>query len=116
MLYEVITDEIPYKFRDHGWMAAIAEKDGRRFAIACLVEHGLHGASGAGPVVKAVIDYLFLDKVRVNPEERKQKAREARLITIKPKTKTQGRITSYNVCYTKLLRPCPFHRYVSGPP
>ncbi|WP_319470375.1 penicillin-binding protein 2 [uncultured Pseudodesulfovibrio sp.] len=77
-------DDIPYKYRDHGWMAAIAEKDGRRFAIAALVEHGLHGGSGAGPVVKAVIDYLFLNKVRVKPEARKAKARAARLITVNP--------------------------------
>lgn len=89
-LKDLKDDEIPYRFRDHGWMAAIAEKDGRRFAIACLVEHGLHGGSGAGPVVKAVIDYLFLDTVRVNPEERKEKARQAKLITVKPKAKPKG--------------------------
>lgn len=78
-------DEIPYKFRDHGWMAAIAEKDGRRFAITVLVEHGLHGGSGAGPVVKAIIDYLFLNKVRLKPEAKKAKARAARAILLKPK-------------------------------
>ncbi|HKI80861.1 MAG TPA: penicillin-binding protein 2, partial [Pseudodesulfovibrio sp.] len=77
-LKELKDDQIPYKFRDHAWMAAIVEKDGRRFAIACLVEHGLHGGSGAGPIVKAVIDYLFLDKVTPNPEERKAKARAVR--------------------------------------
>lgn len=89
-LKELKDDQIPYKFRDHGWMAAIAEKDGRRFAIAVLVEHGLHGSSGAGPVVKAVIDYLFNGVVRKNPEARKQKARDARLITIIPKDKKVG--------------------------
>ncbi len=51
--------DIPYKYRDHAWMCAYAEKDGKRYAIAALVEHGLHGGSGAGPVVKAVIEYLF---------------------------------------------------------
>ena len=75
-------DQIPYKFRDHGWMAAIAEKDGRRFAIAVLVEHGLHGGSGAGPVVKAIIDYLFLGKVRLKPEAKKAKARAVRLLSL----------------------------------
>jgi len=89
-LKELKDDEIPYRFRDHGWMAATAEKDGRRFAIAVLVEHGLHGSSGAGPVVKAVIDYLFLNKVRKNPESRKEKARKARLITLTPKAKSEG--------------------------
>jgi peptidoglycan glycosyltransferase (EC 2.4.1.129) len=81
-LKELKDDEIPYKFRDHAWMAAIAEKDGRRFAIAALVEHGLHGGSGAGPVVKAVIDYLFLDKVKLKPEAMKAKARAARLMSV----------------------------------
>lgn len=88
-LKELDDDDIPYKFRDHGWMAATAEKDGRRFAIAVLVEHGLHGSSGAGPVVKAVIDYLFLDKIRKNPESRKEKARKARLITLTPKADSE---------------------------
>ena len=53
-------DEIPYRFRDHGWMAAIAEKDGKRYAIATLVEHGLHGGSGAGPITKALYRLSFL--------------------------------------------------------
>jgi penicillin-binding protein 2 len=86
-LKELKDDEIPYKFRDHAWMAAIAEKDGRRFAIACLVEHGLHGGSGAGPIVKAVIDYLFMGKVTPNPEERKAKARAVRALSLKHKEK-----------------------------
>jgi penicillin-binding protein 2 len=86
-LKELKDDQIPYKYRDHAWMAAIAEKDGRRFAIACLVEHGLHGGSGAGPIIKAVIDYLFLDKVTPNPEERKAKARAVRALSLKHKEK-----------------------------
>jgi penicillin-binding protein 2 len=83
-------DEIPYRFRDHAWMAAIAEKDGRRFAIACLVEHGLHGGSGAGPIVKAVIDYLFEGKVTPNPEARKAKARAVRALSLKHKEKRRA--------------------------
>ncbi|WP_316898489.1 penicillin-binding protein 2 [Pseudodesulfovibrio indicus] len=84
---ELKDDQIPYRFRDHAWMAAIAEKDGRRFAIACLVEHGLHGGSGAGPVVKAVIDYLFLNKITHKPEEAKAKARAVRALSLKAKEK-----------------------------
>ena len=83
-LKELKDDEIPYRFRDHAWMAAIVEKDGRRFAIAALIEHGLHGASGAGPVVKAVIDYLFKGEVRLKPEEKKAKARAVRALSLKP--------------------------------
>ena len=84
-LKELKDDEIPYRFRDHAWMAAIAEKDGKRFAIAVLVEHGLHGGSGAGPVVKAVIDYLFKGEVRLKPEARKAKARAVRALSLKRK-------------------------------
>lgn len=58
------TEEIPYKFRDHAWMASFGEKDGQRYVVVCMVEHGGHGGSGAGPVVRAVYDYLFGDYVK----------------------------------------------------
>lgn len=74
-------DDIPYKFRDHAWMAAIAEQGDRKFAIAVLVEHGLHGSSGAGPIVKAVIEYLFKGKVLKKSEAQKAKARAARMLS-----------------------------------
>jgi penicillin-binding protein 2 len=51
--------DIPYRLRDHAWMAGFGEAGGERFSVAVMVEHGLHGGSGAGPVVKAVLDYLF---------------------------------------------------------
>ncbi len=55
-------EDIPYKYRDHAWMASFAEKDGQRYVVVCMVEHGLHGSSGAGPVVKTIYNHLFLDK------------------------------------------------------
>lgn len=66
--------EIPYAMRDHAWMAGFGEKDGERYTVAVMVEHGQHGSSGAGPVVKAVLDYLFLDGVgplgsRLRPDD-----------------------------------------------
>lgn len=54
-------DKIPYKLRDHAWMAGFAEQGDRRYAIAVMVEHGIHGGSGAGPVVKGIIHYLFIE-------------------------------------------------------
>ncbi len=54
--------DIPYKYRDHAWMASFAEKGDKRYVVVCMVEHGLHGASGAGPVVKAIYDYIFKEK------------------------------------------------------
>jgi len=74
-------DDIPYRFRDHAWMAATAEKDGKRFAIVAMIEHGLHGSSGAGPVVKALIDYIFFGKVTPKPEAQKARSRAARLLS-----------------------------------
>ena len=53
------TGEIPYKYRDHAWMAAFARKGGMSYVIVAMVEHGGHGGSDAGPLVKAAIDHLF---------------------------------------------------------
>ena len=53
------TSEIPYKYRDHAWLAGFAEKDGRRYAAVAMIEHGGHGGSDAGPVVGAVFDAIF---------------------------------------------------------
>lgn len=62
-------DSVPYKYRDHAWMAGFAERGDRRFVVVVLVEHGLHGASGAGPVVKTMIDALFLGKKELPPKD-----------------------------------------------
>lgn len=53
------THEIPYKYRDHAWLAGFAEKDGRRYVAVAMIEHGGHGGSDAGPVVGAVFDAIF---------------------------------------------------------
>ncbi|HMM39576.1 MULTISPECIES: penicillin-binding protein 2 [Desulfovibrio] len=55
-------DKIPYQMRDHAWMAGFAERGDRRVVVVAMVEHGLHGGSGAGPSVKTVFDYVFLGK------------------------------------------------------
>ncbi|MDZ7760912.1 MAG: penicillin-binding protein 2 [Desulfovermiculus sp.] len=53
------TEEIPYKFRDHAWMAGFGQQDDRTYVAVALVEHGGHGSSAAGPIVKNVFDHLF---------------------------------------------------------
>jgi penicillin-binding protein 2 len=50
---------MPYKYRDHAWLASFGEKDGRRYVVVVLVEHGGHGGEVAGPWPRAVFDYLF---------------------------------------------------------
>lgn len=58
-LKEMKDNEIPYKYRDHAWMASFGERDGKKYVVVCMVEHGQHGGSGAGPIVNAMYKYLF---------------------------------------------------------
>lgn len=53
------THEIPYRFRDHAWLASFAEKDGRHYVVVVMIEHGGHGGADAGPVAGAVYDAIF---------------------------------------------------------
>ena len=51
--------DIPYKFRDHAWFTCFAPAEDPEIAVAVLVEHGLHGGSGAGPVAKEILKKYF---------------------------------------------------------
>jgi len=53
------TEEIPYKHRDHAWMASFGQQGKETYVVVVLIEHGGHGSSAAGPVAKSVFDYLF---------------------------------------------------------
>jgi penicillin-binding protein 2 len=55
-------EEMEYWERDHAWIATFGQKNDRSYVVVCMVEHGGHGGSTAGPVVKAVYDYLFAEK------------------------------------------------------
>ena len=59
-------EDIPYKYRDHAWFTCFAPVEDPEIAVTVLVEHGLHGGSGAGPVAKAVLQKYFSDKVAVD--------------------------------------------------
>lgn len=52
-------EQIPEKFRDHAWFVAFAPADNPEIAISVLVEHGMHGSSGAGPIAKQLIEKYF---------------------------------------------------------
>ncbi len=56
------THEIPYNKRDHAWMASFGICGSKKYVVVALVEHGGHGGSDAGPVVRAVYEYLFAHK------------------------------------------------------
>jgi penicillin-binding protein 2 len=50
---------IPYEYRDHAWFTCYAPADNPEIAVTVLVEHGLHGGSGAGPIARAVLSQYF---------------------------------------------------------
>ncbi|MGA3173896.1 MAG: penicillin-binding protein 2 [Syntrophorhabdales bacterium] len=50
---------------DHAWFIAYAPSDAPSVAMSILVEHGLHGASAAAPIAKAVAQTLFKEKQEI---------------------------------------------------
>ncbi|MGW8160456.1 penicillin-binding protein 2 [Desulfoprunum sp.] len=61
--------DIPYKFRDHAWFTSFAPAEDPEIAVTVLVEHGLHGGSGAAPIATAVMKEYFRDRLSVPDEE-----------------------------------------------
>jgi penicillin-binding protein 2 len=51
--------DIPYKFRDHAWFAAVAPVESPEIAVAVLVEHSGHGGAVAAPIAKALFEWYF---------------------------------------------------------
>ncbi len=62
-------EDIPYKWRDHAWFTCFAPADNPEIAVTVLVEHGLHGGSGAGPVARAVLKEYFGDRLNQEIQE-----------------------------------------------
>lgn len=52
-------DEVPIRERDHAWFLAFAPADDPQIVVSVFVEHGMHGASGAGPIVHDILEYYF---------------------------------------------------------
>ncbi len=65
--------DIPYKYRDHAWFTCFAPVEDPEIAVTVLVEHGLHGGSGAGPVARALLDKYFEGRLPLFQEEKKGK-------------------------------------------
>jgi penicillin-binding protein 2 len=55
--------DIPYQFRDHAWFTCFAPAEAPEIAVTVLVEHGLHGGSGAGPIAKKVLETYFAGRL-----------------------------------------------------
>lgn len=62
-------EEIPYKFRDHAWFTCYAPAENPEIAVTVLVEHGLHGSSGAAPIAKAVLEKYFAGRLLQQSDE-----------------------------------------------
>jgi penicillin-binding protein 2 len=60
--------DIPYKYRDHAWFTAYAPAEDPEIAVTVLVEHGLHGGSGAAPIAKKVLETYFADRLAAEEE------------------------------------------------
>ncbi|BCL59676.1 penicillin-binding protein 2 [Desulfomarina profundi] len=54
---------IPYRYRDHAWFTCFAPAEKPEIAVTVLVEHGLHGGSGAGPIARAVLKEYFYNRL-----------------------------------------------------
>ena len=67
-------EDIPYKYRDHAWFTCYAPAENPEIAVTVLVEHGLHGSSGAAPIAKAVLETYFAN--RLNPEKKADVAQQ----------------------------------------
>ena len=57
-------EDIPYQFRDHAWFTCFAPAENPEIAVTVLVEHGLHGSSGAAPVARKVLEAYFKDRLQ----------------------------------------------------
>jgi penicillin-binding protein 2 len=60
--------DIPYKYRDHAWFTCFAPAENPEIAVTVLVEHGLHGGSGAAPIARAVLEAYFKDRLQKEPD------------------------------------------------
>jgi len=56
-------EDLPVKFRDHGWFVTFAPAENPTIAMAILIEHGMGGSKSAAPVAKYIFERLF------NPQE-----------------------------------------------
>ena len=46
-------------YESHAWFVGYAPSDSPQIVVCVLVEHGMHGSSGAGPIAKEmIVSYL----------------------------------------------------------
>jgi penicillin-binding protein 2 len=63
------SEDLAYEIRDHAWFAAFAPVEDPKICVVAMVEHGGHGGSAAGPIVKAVMQEFFRTRTVEAPQE-----------------------------------------------
>jgi penicillin-binding protein 2 len=53
---------IPYKLRSHAWFVCGVMNKSPRVVISVLAEHALHGSSGAAPIAKEMLLFMYRGK------------------------------------------------------
>lgn len=62
-------EDIPWEERDHALFVCFAPYHEPRFAVSVIVEHGLHGATAAGPIARDIMrKTLELNRVGAEPQ------------------------------------------------
>src|SRR5690606_20989667 len=56
-------EQIPYERRDHAWYVCGVMDPDLPVGICILVEHGLHGSTGAAPLAKELVEFIYRDKL-----------------------------------------------------
>ena len=62
--------QIPIRYRDHAWFGAFAPADAPEIAVGVFVEHGMHGSTGAGPIVQRILARYFEKRGMTPPPAR----------------------------------------------
>ncbi len=52
-------EEIPYEMRDHAWFVAGVMDREPKISVSVLLEHGMHGGTGAAEIARAVIAQAY---------------------------------------------------------
>lgn len=55
-------EDKPYEIRDHAWFVCGVLDQPVRIAVSVLIEHGMHGSTGAAPFAKEILTYYYGDR------------------------------------------------------
>ncbi len=67
------SEHLPYNIRDHAWFVGFAPVGDPEICVVAMVEHGGHGASAAAPIVRAVMEAYFRDRLPPKPTKEVRK-------------------------------------------